>query len=118
MSRPILSFIVILMLGCQQSKTETPTDVVEKTVANPVAAVKRPRPVIDTFIVGDNRDTLFMQFDTVKKSAVFRYKGEPILLQSQPTGSGIKYTNADFEYNEWQGESTLKKNGNVIFSNK
>lgn len=118
MKRPLIFVSVLMIFGCKQPETQTPSAVVEKTIADPVATIKPSRSLIDTFMVDAKRDTLFMQFDTVKGSAVMRYKGEPIVLQSQPTGSGIRYTNADFEYTEWQGESTLKNNGNIVFTNE
>lgn len=116
MLRSFSLLFALLLLGCKQSNDETPAAVLEKTIADPVSAVNKTNAVIDTFLIGNQRDTLFLQFDTIRKSAVLRFNGEPILLQSQPTASGIRYTNADFEYVEWHGESKLKKDGKVIFS--
>lgn len=113
-SNCLLVSLLLMNIGCRKNEPE------KMDAPAPIAdTLARPEPTVtNAFVTNPHGDTLKMQYDNNKGSAVFQYKGEAILLQQDTMASGIKYSNKDFEYTEWHGESTLKKNNQVIFSNR
>ncbi len=71
---------------------------------------------IDANLTNANGEALQMSFDTAAHSAVFVFRGERIALNQELRASGIKYSNEKYEYTEWHGEKTLKKDGQIIFT--
>lgn len=62
---------------------------------------------------------LDLDFNNNNNTATLKLQnGETINLRADTTASGIRYSNQDYVYEEWQGHSVLKKNGKVIFDNK
>ena len=61
---------------------------------------------------------LDMIYNNSRHTATFRRNGQTIELKQDTTASGIKYSNREYEYREWHGEMTLKKDGKIIFVNK
>lgn len=61
---------------------------------------------------------LDMDFNNNNNTAVMNYGGETVVLNADTTASGIRYSNADYTYEEWQGHIILKRNGQVIFDNR
>lgn len=59
---------------------------------------------------------LAMAFNNPAQTAMLVLRGETISLKQDLMASGIKYSNATYEYSEHQGEITLKKDGKVVFS--
>lgn len=59
--------------------------------------------------------TLDMIFDKNNGTGIFTFNGETIEMNQDTTASGIRYSNDKYEFAEWQGEITLKENGEVIF---
>lgn len=57
-------------------------------------------------------------YNTAEETATIVFNGETIELKQQSSASGIHYANDTYEYTEWQDEIELKKNGEVVFSNK
>ena len=60
--------------------------------------------------------TLKMQFDNAAETALLEFNGEKIELKQERMASGIKYSNADYEFTEHQGKMELSKAGKVIYS--
>ena len=71
--------------------------------------------VTETF-TNSNGETLSATY--TDETVTLNFNGETIVLQQQPSGSGIRYVNDIYEYTEWQNEVELKKNGTVIFALK
>ena len=90
----------------QQSSTQTGA---EDTLANSI--------VRDT-ITNSQGVKLIMGYDNANHDATFVLKGEAITLKQDTTASGLKYSNAEYEYTEHQGKLTLKKGGKVVFRNQ
>lgn len=63
-------------------------------------------------------ETLNITYNNTAETATIVFNGETIALKQQPSASGIHYANDTYEYTEWQDEIELKKNGEVVFSNK
>ena len=61
---------------------------------------------------------LDLVFNNNNNTAVVMFNGQEIQLKADTTASGIRYSNADYVYEEWQGHSVLKKKGEVVFDNK
>jgi len=61
---------------------------------------------------------LAMAYNNAARTATFVLKGEVIQLKQDTVASGIKYSNANYEYSEHQGVIILRKGGNVIFRNQ
>jgi membrane-bound inhibitor of C-type lysozyme len=59
--------------------------------------------------------TLSMEFDNAQNTAVFVLAGDTILLRGDTTASGIRYSNEAYEFVEWHGEMTLRRDGEVVF---
>ncbi len=74
--------------------------------------------IVKSSVTNQDGIRLDMTYNNTKRTARFVLKGENIDLKQDTTASGIKYSNIHFEFNEWHGEVTLKKDGAVIFSNK
>jgi hypothetical protein len=78
--------------------------------------------LIDTLIQNAITDTsgsiLERSFDNAANTALLIFNGEIIEMKGDTVASGIQYSNAHYEYREWQGEITLKKDGEVVFSYK
>ncbi|MDQ3291399.1 MAG: MliC family protein [Bacteroidota bacterium] len=71
--------------------------------------------IIKGALKSDNGEKLYYTFNNAANTMEIQFKGETITLQGQPTGSGIKYANDHFTYTEWQGNSTLEKDGVIVF---
>lgn len=61
---------------------------------------------------------LELAFNNAAETATVVFNGETIELKQQPMASGIRYTNANYELTQWQGETELKKDGKTVFSHK
>ncbi len=73
---------------------------------------------LQTTIFGNsNGDSIQVTYDTTAETATVVFNGETLVLQQQPSASGIVYKNDQYEYTEWQDEVELTQNGSVIFSN-
>ena len=108
----VLFALLAILASCQRGiRTETVPP------SESIAAAKTSDSILKTFVANKKGDTLYMEYDNAKDSALFRYQGELISLKQNPSGSGIRYSNTKFEYTEWHGESTLRKNGKIIFTN-
>ncbi|MCD7972581.1 MAG: MliC family protein [Candidatus Azobacteroides sp.] len=74
--------------------------------------------VIVTNTVKDHEgNPLDMSYNNTKGTATFHYRGDTIHLKQDTMASGIRYSNDEYEYSEWHGQMTLKRNGKVIYTN-
>ncbi|MDR3134402.1 MAG: hypothetical protein LBU42_10370 [Prevotellaceae bacterium] len=69
-------------------------------------------------IIDSTGSILEMAFDDENNTALLVLNGEIIELKGDTVASGIKYSNLQYEFREWQGEITLKKDSVVVFSYK
>ena len=74
--------------------------------------------VIATTITNNNGKSIDVTYNTAEETATIVFNGETIVLQQQPSASGIRYANDTYEYTEWQDEVKLSRNGQVVFSSK
>ncbi|MDR3351251.1 MAG: MliC family protein [Prevotellaceae bacterium] len=78
--------------------------------------------LIDTLVQSAVTDSagaiLEMSFDNESNSALFVFNGEIIEMTGDTVASGIKYSNDHYEFVEWHGEITLKKDGQEVFTYK
>lgn len=56
-----------------------------------------------------------MTFDNTDNTATVEFRGAVIKLKQQPAGSGIWYTNDEYELRGKGNDMTLSKDGEVIF---
>lgn len=65
-----------------------------------------------------NKDGISLKytFNNSNGTCVLELNGETIELKQERTASGIKYSNEHFIYTNWHGETSLSKDGKVIFS--
>jgi hypothetical protein len=61
---------------------------------------------------------LKQKFNNTEGTLELELNGKKIFLNRVPTGSGIKFVNEEYEYINWQGETILMKNAEVIFYHK
>ncbi len=111
----ILSSIMISFLSssCQKSEKAGKQASLQTAATEP----KTDKIVRDT-VTNTDGVQLAMSFNNSKQTATFVLKGETIDMKQDQMGSGIKYSNPDYEFTEHQGEITLKKGGNIVFSHK
>ena len=105
--------VSLLTYSCQKTgKTN------EETTSQTVATEPKTDEIIRDTVANKAGVQLAMTFNTTYQTATFVLQGETIELKQERMASGIKYSNANYEFTEHQGEMTLKKDGNVIFSHK
>ncbi|WP_163212806.1 MliC family protein [Bacteroides sp. 519] len=76
------------------------------------------KDVVSASVTNKQGEKLDMTFNNNNNTAVLKLDGKEINLKADTTASGIKYSNANYVYEEWQGHSVLKKDGKVVFDNK
>ena len=86
------------------AKTVNLTNTTDKTVKNA--------------ITNNKGVTLTMLFNKPKGTATVTLNGETIEMKQDTVASGIKYSNAEYEFTEWHSDITLKKNRIIIFVHK
>ncbi|GEM_PF-1601462 len=59
-----------------------------------------------------------MTFNNNNNTATLTYDGQVINLRADTTASGMRYSNNEYVYEEWQGHGVLKRNGTVVFDSK
>jgi len=88
---------------------------------NKVATVEEVRmtsmndKVVRDSVMDGNGNTMYLTFDNPRGMAHIVLRGDTIHLKQDTTASGIRFKNAEYEYEEWQGKITLKKDGRIIF---
>ena len=102
---------VFVFASCNQKKEAT---VEEVMVTTPAAETFMTEIVKDTLMDGKG-NAMYLTFNNPKGLVDIVLKGDSITLMQDTTASGIKFTNAQYIYEEWQGKVTLKKDGKVIF---
>lgn len=75
------------------------------------------KDVVNTSVSNKQGKKLDMTFNNNNNTAVLKLDGKQINLKADTTASGIRYSNNDYVYEEWQGHSVLKKGEEVIFDN-
>lgn len=108
-----ISGVIISLLTCSCHKAEKTHE--ETTSQTAVPEPKADEIVRDT-VTNKDGVQLAMAFNKPKQTATFVWQGETIDLKQERMASGIKYSNADYVYQEHQGEINLKKNGKTVFS--
>lgn len=106
----LLILIGLVFVSCKENiKSDTQgTTQIETTVDK----------IVKTSVTNKDGAKLDMEFDNSKGTATFLFKGIKIELKQDTTASGIKYSNSNYEYTEWHGELSLKKDGKEIFTHK
>lgn len=101
--------------SCQNGNKDTKTDE-QTTVEN---AVKSDSvDVVTNSLTDDKGNILEMKFDNTAGTAIFVFDKDTIHLKQDTMASGIQYSNEHYKFNEHQGEATLTKDGNVIFTKR
>lgn len=95
-----------------QSTQNTDGQVATQPVAQPSAA----DPIVRDTVTNRQGDTLVMAYDNTNLTATFMLDRQEIKLKQDTTASGIKYSNAEYEYTEHQGTMILKKRAKIVFS--
>ncbi|HZL08757.1 MAG TPA: MliC family protein [Prolixibacteraceae bacterium] len=55
-------------------------------------------------------------FNNSEGTCILELNGELIELKQERTASGIKYSNEQYSYTNWHGETRLSNDGKLIFS--
>ena len=107
-------FIAVLFLMVVLScKKEAAAD--QGVVGADSVQTEQPEIIADS-VTNAEGVTLKMQFDNAAETALLELNGEKIDLKQERMASGIKYSNADYEFTEHQGKIELSKAGKVIYS--
>ncbi|MDD3946029.1 MAG: MliC family protein [Bacteroidales bacterium] len=75
----------------------------------------RNRTIVKTQLTDKEGTVLVMEFDKKAGTATFVFEGDTITLTQDTIASGIRYSNAQYVYLEWQGHCTLCKDSLVVF---
>lgn len=59
-----------------------------------------------------------MTYNNNNGTATMKLGTETYTLRADTTASGLRFRNAEYEYEEWKGNVVLKKNGQVIFDSR
>ena len=73
---------------------------------------------VATTITNSNGESIHVTYNTEGETVTIVFNGETIVLQQQPSASGIRYANETYTYTEWQDEVELTKDGAVVFTSK
>lgn len=124
-----LSFVCLLSICYFTSCNDEPQRA-EPAPANEAVTVQDTTPKTDTTTqstdvtevkttvtstTGENLDLTFTQNAQKEDILKILKNGETIELKAEPTASGIRYKNQNYEYQEHQGEIILIKDGKTIF---
>lgn len=110
-----ISSVLISLFAFSCQKTEKTN---EETTSQTAVTEQKADEIIRDTVTNKDGVQLAMAFNNTKQTATFVLRGETIDLKQDQTASGIKYSNAAYEYQEHQGEMTLKKGGKTVFSHK
>ncbi|MDD4604442.1 MAG: MliC family protein [Bacteroidales bacterium] len=113
MTTRLLTFVVLIALAFASCNGNTKSDT-QKTNRVETTAEK----IVKASVTNKDGVTLDMEFNNSKGTATFLFKGIKIELKQDTTASGIKYSNSNYEYTEWHGELSLKKDGKEIFTHR
>jgi len=101
---------VIAFSSCNQKS--------QKATVEEITVSATPDEIVKDSVFDDKGNKIYLTFNNSKGSVDVLVNGEVVTMKQDTTASGIKFSNAQYEYEEWQGKITLKKDGNVIFENK
>lgn len=74
--------------------------------------------VVKDSIIDSNGNVLHLTFYNVKGVVQAILGADTIVMTQDTTASGIRFSNARYVYEEWQGKVTLSKDGNIIFQHE
>lgn len=109
-------FILSLAFNAGLYACQSPQKSNEQAATQPAAQPPATDPIVRDTVTNRQGDTLVMAYDNTNLTATFMLAGEEIKLKQDTTASGIKYSNAEYEYTEHQGKMTLKKRAKIVFS--
>ncbi|MCX6258154.1 MAG: MliC family protein [Bacteroidia bacterium] len=119
MKQLFLAFTIVISLvviSCNQvknkkvEKTGLQTETTEHNNSKQTVADK----ILTSEITNKEGDKLDVTFNNTNKTATLNFKGETIEMIQDTMGSGIKYSNKNYEFSEWHGKTELKKDGKII----
>lgn len=98
---------VLVFASCKQNNKQATVEevAVESTI---------PATVNDS-VVDAKGNKMYLSFNNPEGLLRVVLNGDTINMMQEITASGIRFNNAQYEYEEWQGKMTLKKDGNIIF---
>jgi membrane-bound inhibitor of C-type lysozyme len=73
---------------------------------------------VKTTVLNMKGDSLIMSYNNSAGTLKLVFNDDTLHLSRDTTASGIQYSNGAYLYTEWQGEITLKKGKDVVFTNK
>lgn len=113
-------FLPLFMYSCKNTPKEAKEEVATENVEEVEATVdEEAQPTVVTASYTDEAGkTLNVVFDVEKEEATINFDGVEAVLAQQVSASGIRYSNSEFELVEWQGETTLRQNDEVVFTHK
>jgi membrane-bound inhibitor of C-type lysozyme len=72
--------------------------------------------IVEDMVINKKGQMLYMRFNLTTDIATLKLDNKTIELKGDTVASGIKYSNADYEFKEWHGIITLKKGGSIVFT--
>jgi len=101
---------ILVFASCNQKTKEVAAEkVATATAANEEAGI------VKSSITDKNGNTMHLIFNNPKGWADIILKGDTITLMQDTTASGVRFSNADYVYEEWQGKVTLRKGDSIVF---
>ena len=76
------------------------------------------RNIVKSTLTDTAVNVLQMEFDKTAGTAVLYFMGDTIFLKQDTMASGIRYSNPQYVYTEWQGHATLIKDSLIVFDHE
>ena len=108
--------VCLLSTSCKGNKTKETVKEREVATYSVTPDGVEVRDVVDGKVKDSDGRVLKYTFDNVAGKGTFVFEGETIEMKQDTMASGIKYSNATYEFIEHQGNGELRKNGEVVFS--
>jgi len=105
----VLLFSMVL-ISCKKEVVIDP-----ETVTTDSIQTEEPGIITDS-VTNAAGVTLKMQFDNTAEKVWLELNGEKIELKQERMASGVKYSNADYQFSEHQGKIELSKAGKIIYT--
>lgn len=111
-------FIVSLLflVSCQSRKSMSKTEkkVTDTEVKSEPSSLQK-KEIVSGQMTDHGGNVLNYTFNNSGRTCILEINGELIHLNQERTASGIKYSNEQYSYSNWHGETRLSKDGKLIF---
>ena len=110
----IMALAGLTLVSCGQKNKKDATVVESVTTTE----TKTTDQIVKSSFSDPGGKTLEISFNKVDGTATAVLNGEKIALKRDTTASGVRMHSDKYEYEEWQGNIVIKKEGKVIYNSE